>query len=65
MTPTKEQLIRVIDFLPENEQQLLLEIAKRFLPDDVATPEDLADIEEARKEYERGETVDHSAIDWS
>ena len=64
MSPIREQLVGVIDCLPETEQSLLLEIARRFLPDDVATPDDLADIRQARAEYSGGLTVPHSAINW-
>lgn len=64
MSPIREQLVGVIDCLPETEQSLLLEIARRFLPDDVATSDDLADIQRARTEYVSGQTVPHSAINW-
>ncbi len=65
MSPIKNQLVDVIDILPEDEQRLLLEIAKRFISDDVATADDLAAIQVAREEYINGETVSHSAIDWN
>ena len=55
----------VIDCLPETEQSLLLEIARRFLPDDTAAPDDLEAIQKARVEYARGQTVPHSAINWN
>lgn len=64
MSPTREMLVGVIDCLPETEQSLLLEIARRFLPDDVATPDDVEAIRNAREEYARGQTVSHSAINW-
>ena len=64
MSPVKQQLVNVIDALPEAEQTLLLEIALRFVPDDVATPDDLAAIQAARAEYAQGETVAHGAINW-
>lgn len=64
MSPIREQLVGVIDCLPETEQSLLLEIARRFLPDDTAMPDDLEDIRTARAEYARGETVPHEAINW-
>lgn len=64
MSPTREMLVGVIDCLPETEQSLLLEIARRFLPDDVATPDDLEEIKQARAEYASGETVAHNAINW-
>ena len=54
MSPIKKQLIDVIDYLPEKEQTLLLEIAKRFVSDDVATQDDILAIQTARKEYENG-----------
>ena len=65
MSPIRQQLVDMIDVLPETEQSLLLEIVRRFVPDDVATPEDVADIEAARAEYTRGETVPHNAINWA
>lgn len=64
MSPIREQLVGVIDCLPETEQSLLLEIARRFLQDDVATPDDLADIQAARAEYANEETIPHEAINW-
>ena len=64
MSPIKEQLFSIIDCLPEVEQSLLLEIARRFLPEDLATPEDLADISQARGEFVHGQAVPHSAINW-
>lgn len=64
MSPIKKQLIDVIDCLPEREQALLFEIAKRFVSDDVATEDDISAIQTARKEYLNGETVSHSSINW-
>lgn len=65
MSPIREQLVSVIDCLPEAEQTLLLEIARRFIPEDQATPDDLAAIQTARAEHLRGETIPHSAINWN
>lgn len=65
MSPIREQLVDVIDCLPESEQSLLLEIARRFLPDDQATPDDLKAIQAARAEHLRGEAVPHAAINWN
>lgn len=64
MSPIREQLVGVIDCLPETEQRLLLEIARRFLPDDIATPDDLEAIRIAREEYARRETISHEDINW-
>ena len=65
MSPIREQLVGVIDCLPETEQSLLLEIARRFLPEDTASPDDLEAIREARAEYATGQTVPHEAINWN
>jgi len=67
MPPTvmvRNQLVQTIDCLHESEQMLLLEIAKRFIPDDVATPEDILDIQQANEEYARGEFVRDEDINW-
>ena len=64
MEPVRNRLVEMIDCLPEQEQLLVLEIVKRFIPDDVATPEDLADIEAADETFARGEFVRHEDIDW-
>ena len=55
----------MIDCLPEAEQVLVLEIVKRFVADDVATPDDLAQIRAADEEFARGEFTRHEDIDWN
>lgn len=64
MSPIKKQLVEMIDCLPEQEQILVFEIVKRFVSDDVATADDLRAIQAAHEEYTRGETVNHSNINW-
>jgi len=58
------QINSMVSQLQEPEQNLLLEIIKRFLPDDVATQDDLAAIALARDEYIRGETMSDDDITW-
>jgi hypothetical protein len=60
----KNELIEMIDYIDDRETKLLLEIARGFIPDDVATPEDLADIAKADEEFARGEFVRMSDINW-
>lgn len=64
MSPIRNQLVEMIDCLPEQEQVLVFEIVKRFVPDDVATADDLQAIQEAHEEYAKGQTVSHDAINW-
>ena len=58
------QINHMVEQLQESEQSLVLEIVRRFLPDDVATPDELLAIADARAEYWRGETVAMEDIDW-
>ncbi|GHV18763.1 hypothetical protein FACS18949_18190 [Clostridia bacterium] len=62
MAPITEKISALVNLLPLGEQTLVFEIVKRFVPDDMATPEDLAAIKAAREEYKRGETLDLSDI---
>ena len=65
MSPTTQKLIDMVELLSDREKELICELITRILPDDVATPEDLADIAQARAEYARGETVRLEDIDLS
>ncbi len=64
MSPVKTQLVSMIEYIPETELSLLLEIARRFIPDDIATAEDLEAIRIADEEYARGEYIEEDAINW-
>jgi hypothetical protein len=65
MVALTSQINTMVEQLHEPEQKLLVEIIKRFLPDDVATPDDLIDIAAAREEYRRGETIGEDDINWN
>lgn len=63
----KGQLIQMIDFVPEGELPILLEVVRRFVPvdvDDIATADDLKAHRTAMEEYANGETVAHDDINW-
>lgn len=62
MSPTTKKLVDAVELLSEREQELIFELISRMLPDDVATPQDLADIAQARAEYARGETVNLDSL---
>ena len=59
-----EQINMMVIQLPTDEQQLVYELIRRINPYDILTAEDIADIEEARAEFERGDTVNHNNINW-
>ena len=63
----KSQLVEMIDFVPEGELPILLEVVRRFVPvnmDDMATADDLEAHRIAMEEYTHGQTIPHEAIDW-
>ena len=64
----KSQLLQMIDYVPEGELPIILEVVRRFVPvdvDDIATPDDLEAHRVAMEEYANGETVAHDAINWN
>ena len=63
-TAMKRQAFQIFDLLTEQEQILVFELINRLAPDDIATPDDLANHAVAVEEYRRGETVSHDDIDW-
>ena len=65
MSPVRNQLVDMIDCMPEQEQILLFEIAKRFIPDDIATSDDIEAIKKADEEFARGEFIRHEDINWN
>lgn len=63
----KNQLLQMIEFIPESELPILLEVVRRFVPidlDDIATPDDLRAHQIAMEEFARGETIPHEAVNW-
>ncbi|MCL2002901.1 MAG: hypothetical protein FWG72_02720 [Oscillospiraceae bacterium] len=58
MSPTAKTISGMVDLLSDREKELVFALVSHLLPDDIATPEDLADIAQARAEHERGETID-------
>lgn len=59
--------MQMINYVPESELPIILEVVRRFVPvdvDDIATAEDLAAHRVAMAEYAAGETVSHEAINW-
>ena len=64
---TKQQILEMVDLVPECDLSILLEVVKKFIPvgvDDLATAEDLEAHKAALAEYAAGETVGHNSINW-
>jgi len=64
MESLQNEIREMVRLLPEIELKLVVEVVKRFLPDFVATPDDLDHIAMARKELANGETTNSNNIDW-
>ena len=67
MMTVKAQIVEMINFIPDRELPIILEVVKRFIPkedDTFATSDDLKAHRLAMEEYERGETISHDVIDW-
>lgn len=60
----RSQLVEMIGFVPEGELPILLEVVRRFVPVEAATPDDLEAHRIAMEEYAAGQTVPHDAINW-
>jgi len=58
------ELQETVKLLGDKEKFLMLEIAKRFLPDNIATPEDLHYIKIGEQELADGDTGSWDNIDW-
>lgn len=52
---SNQQLHTLIELIPDEDKPTIFNVLSHFVPDDVASPEDLADIKQARDEYARGE----------
>ena len=69
MSTTTKQAIDLMEILPESEQNFALEFIKKLVlawdPDFTkTTPAERAELEDAIKEIDNGETVSHSSINW-
>ena len=58
------QINDMLEYLDDTEKILLLEIIKRFIPDDIITPDEREMIEVANRELANGETVSYNDIEW-
>ena len=63
----RSEVIKLMEHVLDSEMEILLEVIWRFIPapDDIANPEDIAECEQAMREYKAGNLVAHEDIDWS
>ncbi|MBO6303847.1 MAG: phosphoribosylaminoimidazolesuccinocarboxamide synthase [Selenomonadaceae bacterium] len=64
----KAQLLNMVEFVPEKELPIILEVVRHFVPsgiDDTASPDDIIAHKTAMQDYALGETISHNDIDWN
>lgn len=69
MDVNADQILDLISALPQEDKNLAYELIKKLVlawdPDFTKlTPNERADLEQARLEYQRGEYVNHEDINW-
>jgi hypothetical protein len=61
----KQQTPEALDLIPsEEKQRMAYDFIESLLPDDVASPDDIAAHHAAMEEYRRGETVASKDVEW-
>ena len=58
------QLKTMVDYLDENEQQIVFEIVKRFIPSDEVMPYDEHYIHLVEQELANGNSASWDDVDW-
>ena len=61
---SKETLKSLIDMIDESDIDTIFRVLIRFVPEDVALPDEVEAIEAANKSIAESGTVPHDAIDW-
>lgn len=69
MSTTAQVIASMVDILPEGDQKLAYEMIKRMVlawdPDFTkVTPEEAKQLEEAERNFQNGDVVNHDEIDW-
>ena len=64
MSAIRQQLHTLVDIIDEAGLETLYNVMVRFVPDDVATPDEVEAIEQAREEFARGEFYRDDEINW-
>jgi len=69
MTAEVQKIVSMLDMLPLKEQEFACEVVRKLIiawdPDFTKlTPKEKADLELAHEQFEKGETVNFSDVDW-
>lgn len=61
---TRESLHALIDVVDDTEIETLYRVLIKFVPEDIATPDEVKAINEAQEQFKKGEYVSHEDINW-
>ena len=61
---TKEMLKGLIELVSEEDIETLYNVVVKFIPENVALPDEIEAIERADKSIAKNGTVPHDAVDW-
>lgn len=61
---SRETLKGLIELIPEEDIDTIYNVVVKFIPEDVALPDEVAAIERANKSIAENGTIPHDAIDW-
>ena len=61
---SKEMLKSLIELVPENDIDVLYRVIVKFIPEVEPEPDEIAAIQEGRKDRMENGTIPHDAINW-
>lgn len=61
---SKDMLHSLIDLIPEKDTETIYNVLIKFIPEDVALPDEINAIAEADNDIEKNGIVSHAKIDW-
>ena len=64
MNVSRQQVHELVDIINPSELNIIYHVLAKFIPEDIATPDEIEAIQIGRDEFLRGETVSHDDIDW-
>lgn len=65
MNAQRQHLYHAIDLVEDTQLDILYRVICQFIPEDIATPEEIHAIAVGRAEIANGDFVKYNDIDWS
>jgi len=62
---SKEMLKNLIEFVPEEDVEVLYKVIMKFIPETAPEPDEIEAILDGRKDRAKNGTISHDAINWN